>query len=296
MHAWLLAILLSFQAFSQHLIVEVLPESSESSINFSYPKPVFVDTLRKRPDLIAPIINAQASIAIDKKTQKILYNHNAYKRLPIASLTKIMTALVVREHATLDEVVIISKEAALTEGSKMKLLPGEKITVKDLLKGMLINSGNDAAVALAEYVGEGHQNKFIKLMNNKTQDLNLIHTHFANPMGFDDRENYSTGYELLLIIQEALKDPFIKKTINTEELELESISGQKHTLKSTNKILGGYLNITGGKTGTTDQAGASLIAISNKDDREIIGIVLNSPNRFSEMKVLLDWCYRAYIF
>src|SRR3972149_5914046 len=199
MQSWLLAVILGIQAFTQSLVVGVVPEDVQASFNVPRIQTEAMKTIRKDPVHIAPVIHADAAITVDRETGKVLFSYDAYKKLPIASITKMMTALIVREYANLNDVVTVSGDASRVEGSEIKLVEGEKITVNDLLKGLLMKSGNDAAWALAEYVGKGSIEEFTKLMNARARKENLMNTHFANPIGFDNINNYSTAYELSLL-------------------------------------------------------------------------------------------------
>lgn len=249
----------------------------------------------KKPELIAPVIEAEGSIAIDIETGTILYAKNENKRLAIASITKLMTTLIIIEENKLDEVVTVSKNATGTEGSQMQLKPGEEITVENLLYGSMIHSANDAAIALAEY-NAGTVSNFVDKMNNRAVELGLINTHFANPIGLDSSQNYSSALDIAKLAQFIYHNKFIKKAAKIKELEVKSASGKyTHKLTTTNDLLNSYLKIKGLKTGQTREAGLCLVSIAeNEKGNEIITIVLNSPARFQETKILVDWVFRAY--
>lgn len=249
----------------------------------------------KKPELIAPVIEAEGSIAMDIETGTILYAKNENKRLPIASITKLMTTLIIIEENKLDEVVTVSKNATGTEGSRMQLKSGEEITVENLLYGALIHSANDAAIALAEH-NAGTVSNFVDKMNNRAVELGLINTHFANPIGLDSKQNYSSALDIATLAQFIYHNKFIKKAAKIKELEVKSVSGKfTHKLTTTNDLLDSYLKIKGLKTGQTKDAGLCLVSIAeNEKGNEIITIVLNSPSRFQETKILVDWVFRAY--
>lgn len=249
----------------------------------------------KNPLLIAPVINAKSSISIDLDTGEILYEKNAHKQLPVASITKLMTILIILEENDLSEKVIISNNAAGTEGSTMFLRAGEEISIENLLYGALINSANDAAVALAEFNAENVK-KFVEKMNRKARELNLTDTHFSNPIGLDESNNYSSAYDISILAKYLYKNEFIKTSAKIKKMDVKSISENfSHKLESTNDLLNSYLKINGLKTGKTDSAGLCLVAIAENDQgKEIITIVLDSPARFEESKILIDWTFRAY--
>ena len=249
----------------------------------------------KDPLMISPIIDARGVIAMDMTSGEILYEKNAHKELAMASITKLMTMLLILEDNNLNEVVTISHNAANTEGSTMFLREGEEITVQNLLYGTLIHSANDAAVALAEH-NAGSVDKFVEKMNTRAQELSLVNTHFSNPMGLDKANNYSSAYDLAKLGSFIYKNKFIKESAIIKNLDVQSVSGSyTHKLESTNDLLDSYLKIKGLKTGSTDGAGLCLVAIAENDQgHEVITVLLNSPARFEESKILLDWVFRAY--
>jgi len=244
---------------------------------------------------ISPIIGAIGSIAIDLESAEVLFEKSPDERLKIASITKLMTLLIVLEENKLDDVVTISRNTAGTPGSTMFLKAGEQITVENLIYGALINSANDAAVALAEH-NAGSTAAFVIKMNNKAKDLGLTNTHFSNPVGLDDDDNYSSSRDIANLGKYLYHNPTIKKIAKIKTTEVHSVNNTyTHKLESTNKLLDSYLKINGLKTGTTDDAGRCLVAIAeNKDGHEIITVVLNSPDRFGESKILIDWVFRAF--
>jgi len=252
----------------------------------------------KDKNFIKPIIKARSSIAIDLKSGAILYQKNIDKKLPIASLTKMMTTLIVLEEDNLSDTTKIKADSANIEGSQMYLKQGEIMTLKDLLKGALIASANDAAIALAE-ANAKTITAFVKKMNEKTKRLGMINTHFANPVGLDDPNNYSTTRDLSKLAKILYKIQLVKDIVKTKEATITSTNKQNvHKVKNTNLLLKNkYYKIKGLKTGTTDLAGECLTSIAEDDNgNQILTIVLNSPNRFQETKVLVDWIFRAYSF
>ncbi|MFC1616319.1 D-alanyl-D-alanine carboxypeptidase family protein [Patescibacteria group bacterium] len=249
----------------------------------------------KKPQFVAPIINASSSISMDLNTGAVLYEKEAHQRRPLASITKLMTILIILDENKLEEEVIVSSNAANTEGSTMYLVAGERITVENLLKGALIQSANDAAVALAEF-NAGNVNSFIEKMNKKALDLGLINTHYENPTGLDQPNNYSSAYDIAKLAQHIYSYNFITQTAPIQNMEVKSVNGRlTHKLEATNELLDSYLNIKGLKTGRTQAAGLCLVAVAeNENKNQIISVVLNSPDRFKESKILLDWVFRAF--
>lgn len=250
----------------------------------------------KNPQFISPIIKAKSSIAIDLSTGTVLFEKNMHQRLPIASITKLMTTLIILEENQPDDIVTISKSAAGIEGSNIFLQAGEKITVANLIESSIIHSANDAAFSLAEF-NAGSSKAFVEKMNTKSISLGLINTHFANPVGLDDKKNYSSAYDIAKLGQTIYKNPFIKKIAKIKNTEVRSTSGDlTHNLESTNELLESELfKINGLKTGSTQGAGECFVSIiENAQGHEILTVVLNSPARFTETKVLADWVFRAY--
>ncbi|MFC1655625.1 D-alanyl-D-alanine carboxypeptidase family protein [Patescibacteria group bacterium] len=251
----------------------------------------------KKEHSIAPIIEAEAAIIVDFDSGTILYEKNPDTKLQIASITKLMTAIIALEEGDLDETVYVSSKAAQTEGSKVWLYGGEEITLRNLLLAILIHSGNDAAVAVAEHIG-GDVPTFVQKMNDKTKKIGLYSTHYENPIGFDALENYSTVHDLALLARYAYRKPFIRRAVIIPSMSISSADGSlSHDLESTNDLLGGFMNVLGLKTGHTELAGLCFVSIiENDNDNKIITVVLNSPARFTETKRLASWAFRSYIW
>lgn len=250
---------------------------------------------KKNPYYISPLIDAPNAIAIDLRTGMVLFEKDSHVKKPIASITKLMTMLIIMEENALTEVVTISPGAAAIEGSQMFLQAGEKITIENLLYGAIIHSANDAAMAMAQH-NAGSIAAFVDKMNKKALEIGLLNTHFANPTGLDSPNNYSSAYDVAKLSREILKYDFIKKAALHKEMRVTSVNGGlTHQLTTTNELLDSYLNIRGLKTGSTDSAGLCLVSIAEgPDGNKILTVVLNSPARFRETKILMDWVYRAY--
>ncbi len=241
-------------------------------------------------------IEAKSALVLDVETDFVLYSENSNEKMPIASLTKIMTALIILENIDLNDTVTISRNAFDTDGRKDDLAVNEKIKAEDLLKIMLIRSNNSAAVSLAEHTS-GSVEEFVKLMNKKVELLGLKNTNFSNPTGFDSEENYSTAYDIAQLVDYVIDKPLIWEILRIQKLNLTSLDGNiKHNLKNTNLLLGRLEDITGGKTGLTDEAGQCLaLVIGNPtDNHQIISVVLNAENRFLETEKLVRWIFGSY--
>jgi len=233
---------------------------------------------------------------MDADTGVELFAKNADERLAIASITKIMTALVVlRYRSNLQEVITVSADAAKVTGSQMDLLENEKMTINNLMEGMLIGSGNDAAYALAEGTF-GNVDRFVDAMDRYATELGLTNTHFANTYGADDVENFSTARELAILTAHAMRNETFRSIVSIQKTTVTDTTGKfKHGLDNTNLLVGKYLNVIGVKTGTTAEAGASLVAAAKGNSGQtVIAVLLNSPARFVEGKRILDWALKAH--
>lgn len=243
----------------------------------------------------SPSINSRAAIVIDRNSKKILYGKNENTRRAMASTTKIMTALVVIENTDLNNIVAISKKAAGTGGSRLKLKTGDKISVKDLLYGLMLKSGNDCAVALAEYTGGSIEN-FANMMNEKAIRLNLLNTHFITPHGLDKEEHYTTAYELAIITDYALNNPIFSKIVNTKVANI-TINDKNRTIANTNELLGNLEGVYGVKTGFTNGAGRCLVTSVKRDNMDIICIVLGADTKNDRTKdsvKLIEYSFKNY--
>lgn len=236
----------------------------------------------------APFVSAESILIMDLDSAMVLYEKNGYKSLPMASLTKIMTALIIVENTDLSSIVEISKGSGNTSGSTMKLLYGEKISVENLLYGLLMNSGNDAAIALSRYHSGSTVYEFVKTMNIRAQDLGLTKTHYSNPHGLDSESHYSSANDIAKLTKKLLSFPVIRKIVSTQKITVTSVDGlSSHTLVNTNQLLGGIYPIYGMKTGTTDQAGECLVLLVRSNGREYIIVILGSQDRYLDAKALL---------
>ncbi|MFH0838004.1 MAG: D-alanyl-D-alanine carboxypeptidase family protein [Patescibacteria group bacterium] len=246
-------------------------------------------------EALKPDIEAKAALIMDYDTGLLLYEKNIHEPMPMASLTKIMTAILILENHDLSEVVTVESDFAGLEGVRAWLRQGEKLTAGDLLKALLIPSAGDAAIALTEF-HSGTVEDFVKAMNTRAKELNLIHTHFMNPIGLDEDGHYSSAYDLAILTKYALHFPDFRNIVKMDKARISSVNGKIfHSFESTNYLLNSYLDIQGVKTGTTDGAGQSLINLArNEQGHEVIAVILNSPARFQENKSMIDWAFRSY--
>lgn len=242
------------------------------------------------------ILLAEAAVAFDVDSDIVLFSQQAKERKPIASLTKLMTAVVVLENAQLNEVVTISKEAIDTEGCFCDFKVGEKLSVKDVLHIMLLQSNNDASVALAEHIG-GSTANFVVMMNQKAADLGMKDTIFSCPNGLDDDGNFSTAYDMAQLADYALEKLLLWDILRIQEEIVSSIDGlQQHYLKNTNTLLKYSADVLGGKTGYTEGAGECLLLVVQHPENKhrIISVVLNAQDRFADSQKLFEWVFTNY--
>ena len=224
-----------------------------------------------------PTINSRAYVVIDRKSNTVLVGKNEYAKKKMASTTKIMTSLIIIENCNLSDTVTISKKAANTGGSRLGLKTGDKITVHDLLYGLMLRSGNDAAVALAEYTS-GSIPKFANLMNKKAEELGLTNTHFVTPHGLDQDEHYTTAYELALLTNYALNNSKFCQIVGSKTYTI-TINGYPRTLTNTNELLGVLDGVYGVKTGFTNGANRCLVTSCKRGDMDIICVVLGADTK-----------------
>ena len=242
-----------------------------------------------------PKKNSRAAIILDRKSKTILYGKNEKEKRKMASTTKIMTAPIVLENSNINDIVEVSKKSAGTGGSRLGLKTGDKITVHDLLYGLMLCSGNDAAVALAEHVG-GSIEGFADLMNKKAQELNLLNTHFVTPHGLDNDDHYTTAYELAILTDYALKNKVFAQIVNTKNYTV-TINGNSKNLSNTNELLGTLNGVYGVKTGFTNGANRCLVTACKKNDLDIICIVLGADTkkfRTQDSIKLIEYTFNNY--
>lgn len=232
--------------------------------------------------------SAQYAVLMDADTGRILYEKSSNERALIASTTKIMTALVVCEQCNVLDRVRIPKEAVGIEGSSMYLREGEVLTVQELLYGMMLCSGNDAATALAIYCG-GTVEAFAQLMNDKSHRLGLTNTHFENPHGLDAPEHYSTAADMAKLAAYAMKNPIFRKTVSTKQLTI----GQR-VLRNHNKLLWRFDGADGVKTGYTKSAGRILVSTAIKEGRRLVAVTINAPDDWNDHCHLLEMGFSKY--
>ena len=240
-------------------------------------------------------LNSRSCIVIDRLTKTILYGKNEYSKVKMASTTKIMTGIVIIENCDLNTTVEVSKKAAGTGGSRLGLKTGDKITIRDLLYGLLLCSGNDAAVALAEATAGSIQG-FSDLMNKKAEELGLTNTHFESPHGLDSDGHYTTAYELALLSDYALKNNTFLNIVGTKNYTI-TINGYPKNLSNTNELLGNLNGVYGVKTGFTNGANRCLVTACKRGNMDIICVVLGADTkkfRTTDSIKLIEYTFKNY--
>ncbi len=229
-------------------------------------------------DCIAEVIKCRAAVTIDASTGEILYFKNSNRRLPPASTTKLMTAILAVENENLSRVVRISRYASLAAPSKVGFREGDKVTIEDLLYAALLGSANDAAVALAEAVA-GSERRFVSLMNEKATALGALNTRFVNSNGLPGRGQYTTALDLSRILSYAMQFPKLKEIIGTPEANIRTENGRVFHLRNTDKLLWSNEKVIGGKTGFTRSAGHCFVGAAQSESKTIVFAVMGSPSR-----------------
>jgi len=267
-------------------------------LNFELPSPSLypVNYTGQKP----PLLTAKSAVVMDKNSSVVIYAKNENLWVLPASTVKIMTALVALDYYRPEDILTVGEVNDF--GQTMKLVEGERITVENLLYGLLVASANDAALVLAQNY-PGGQKAFVVAMNRKAAILNLGNTYFANPTGLDSDEegnlladfSYTTALDLARLAAEAFKNPLFSQIVKTEKITVTDVSGKiSHQLFNINQLLGKVEGLKGGKTGWTEEAGECFVAYTEKEGKEIITVVLGSKDRFGETKKLIDWVFTNY--
>lgn len=238
--------------------------------------------------------NSRAALFVDKETGEILFEKNIDEKLPMASITKLMTALIAIENIEPNEILTVPKLNTRPLDSRMWLTEGDKIIFSELLNGLLINSASDAALTISNHVSGGEK-EFAALMNEKAKLIGLNDTQFTNSVGWDEPNHESNVRDLVNLSNLALSNKQIRGVVKKKSYIAKSTTGKKYYLLNTNALLG-LENYYGIKTGTTYAAGECVAVYYNDGEREIIGVLLNSQNRFGETEKIVEWIKENFIF
>lgn len=287
----IILLLLILQLFINTIVFA--DDEDEEEINEESLNEITLETIAKINE--EPNINARAAIIYDRETKEIIWGKNENDKKSMASTTKIMTAIVVLENAKLTDIVTVSKRAAGIGGSRLKISEGDKISVNDLLYGLMLKSGNDTAIALAEHIG-GSVDEFVNLMNIKAVEIGLKNTHFTSPHGLDDVNHYTTAYELAILTDYAMENETFCNIVNTKSATI-NINGLPRNINNTNELLGYMQGVNGVKTGFTNNAGRCLVTSCTRNSSQIITVVLGcdtKKQRTADSIKLIEYAFKNY--
>ena len=247
--------------------------------------------------LLLPVkINAyslgESAVLMEQDTKRVLVSKNMNKKKLIASTTKIMTGIIAVESGKLNKTVTVTDKVLESYGSNIYLSIGEKMKLKDMVYGLMMQSGNDAALMIADYLGG--EEKFVKMMNKKAKQIGMKNTTFSNPHGLDEKtKNYSTAYDMALLMRYANSDPTFRKITGCKKHTVKT-DEKTYVWTNKNKLLYTYKYTTGGKTGYTDRARRTLVTSASNGNLDLIAVTLNDPNDFKNHKELYEYAFKSY--
>lgn len=234
-------------------------------------------------------LSARSAILMAADTGEIVYEKNAHERLPMASTTKIMTSLIAIESGCLQKEITITRDMVLVEGTSMGLLEGDKATIKDLVCGMMLKSGNDAANAAAMSLAASKED-FLAMMNQRAKELKMYNTNFETPSGLDSKNHYSTAYDMALLGCEAIKNPQLSYICSQKEMALYyGNPPYRRVVKNHNRLLWEYEGAFGIKTGFTKKSGRCLVSAAQRNGVKLIAVTLNAPNDWQDHRKMFDY-------
>lgn len=236
-------------------------------------------------------VSAHNAVLMEQSTGRVLYEKRAHEQQSVASITKIMTAIIAIESGEMDDITVASRRAIYTEGSSIYLEQGEKMSIRDLTYGLMLRSGNDAAVAIAEHIG-GSVEGFVHLMNEKAQWLGMTNTNFENPHGLESDNHYSTAYDMALLMRYAMNNDTFQQVSETKMYTAET---RTYAWKNKNRLLTQFYNhCTGGKTGFTKKAGRTLVTSAHNNHMNLIAVTLNAPDDWQDHINMFEWGFENY--
>ena len=243
--------------------------------------------------LTPPQVEAEAAVIMVAKTRQVLFGQNQDAIMYPASTTKIMTLITAIEQGKLDSVATVSGRAAVCDGSSLELRAGDKLTLRELATGMMLVSGNDAAEAIAEHVGGSIPN-FVEMMNANAERIGTVNTHFSNPHGLPDPYNhYTTASDLALITAHALQNPEFARIVAMPRYTVHFLNRPDFQVASTNRLLSTFSGANGVKTGFTNAAGDCLVASATRGGVQLIAVILNDDNRWTDAKKMLEYGFQV---
>jgi D-alanyl-D-alanine carboxypeptidase/D-alanyl-D-alanine carboxypeptidase (penicillin-binding protein 5/6) len=246
------------------------------------------------PTAAQPFVSAKSAILIDAHSGSVLFSYNSYTRLPMASTTKIITAIIAISHADMDTVVTIPAAAVGVEGSSMYLFLGERVTMRTLLYALMMRSANDAATAIAIEIAGSVEN-FAMLMNYTAARLGLTNTNFTNPHGLDHEEHFTTAHDLAIITAYALQNSLFREVVSTKSLDVSLMDKEgSRFFHNHNRLLRTYDGALGVKTGFTRRSGRSLVSAAERDGMMLVAVTINAPNDWNDHRAMLDYGFSTY--
>ena len=238
-------------------------------------------------------INATSAILMDTDNHRIIYSKNIHESRSVASISKIMTAVLAVESGKLDDEVVINDSIKKAYGSAIYIQVGEKMTLKDLVYGLMLRSGNDAALAIADYVGNGVDN-FVSMMNHKAKEIGMKNSTFNNPSGLDEEAgNFSTAYDMAILTSYAMQLKIYREIVKTKQYKLQT-NKNTYVWNNKNKLLKLYDYTTGGKTGYTKIAKRTLVTTATKDGVNLVAVTLNDGNDFNDHMEMFEYAFSNY--
>ncbi|GHU72758.1 serine-type D-Ala-D-Ala carboxypeptidase [Clostridia bacterium] len=253
-----------------------------------------IGALAEEVEVTAKLSSAKAACVLEVSTGRVLFSWNADEKMPMASTTKVMTALLALERTDMSDIVTASRNAYGVPGTSIYLQIGEQLTMHDMLLGLMLASGNDAAVAIAEHIG-GSVEGFLELMNLRAAEIGAFNTHFNSPNGLPIDDHYTTAYDFARIARMAMRLPAFREIVSTQRATIPWMDHDyDRILNNKNRLLSGYAGATGIKTGFTNAAGRCLVFGANRNGMEIVGVVLNCSDWFDEAERLMDQSFDQY--
>lgn len=269
----------------EHPYLKIFAFNSQTFVEETAIQPIKIQPIPVTNNAFPPIVTAEGVYVVELDSFSTLYEKNSQSKFFPASTTKIITALVAADLYQPDRIITVNQ--ASIEGQIMNLVPNERITAENLLYGILVHSGNDAAYALANEHGFSD---FITMMNTKAQEIGMKNSYFKNPAGLDDYEQMTTPFDLALAGRELLLNPYLRKMVSTKEIIISDVDyRQFHTLTNVNKLLGEVQGLGGLKTGYTELAGENLVSFYRKDNHDYIIVILKSQDRFLDTRTIVTW-------
>ncbi|MBM6619925.1 D-alanyl-D-alanine carboxypeptidase family protein [Bacillus suaedaesalsae] len=268
----------------------------QSSLIYILLMTILISIIPANKAMAAPGVSANAAVLIEQESGRVIFGKHEHEKRRIASITKIMTAILAVESGKMDETVTVSKNAEGTEGSSLYLIAGEKIKLRDLVYGLMLRSGNDSAVAIAEHVG-GSVEGFSYLMNQKAEEIGMKNTNFRNPHGLDTHEDhYSSAYDMAILTRYAMLNKEYEEIAGTKVHRAPHPEGKwDRVWKNKNKLVTGlYKYSTGGKTGYTKRAKRTLVSTASKDGMNLIAVTLNAPGDWNDHIAMFDYTFKNY--